>query len=416
MAMKTIFEGKPERGSLEHLEAARGGKNTPYCNTGGYENLGNISNLHNPSFDNQNSSSNNNVNVTAIDWLRMTVTDLDGFNGAMGDIADEGGILDSADMKIHWTEKGMHGYSESASIMIWKDSDYLTVGHIAKADQGQNKGGLFELTGMGCKVLQIEYPDLWAELYNVLQYHDWRISRVDVALDLSGEYAKAHGYTVPKLFEQCVMHGLLQSDNLRNPNMKQAFNMAGDWSAFAVGSLTPAIYDPLKDCPAGLTAYIGKRASSDDFFRIYEKGKELLGKMAEPESIDRGWVRIEHEMSRKASGRNIPLDVMLRPDVYFCAGRSGVRAILNQLREHRAMLEAQSWQREQFKREKGLLLSRKIHWAKHTYGRLIRTLLDKGIDAQDIIDLLSREAGLKEFVFDILDGATVQADLLAVAA
>ena len=147
---------------------------------------------------------------------------------------------------------------------------------------------------------------------------------------------------------------------------------------------------------------------------MYEKGKELLGRMAEPEDIDRGWIRIEHEMSRKASGREIPLDVMIRPDHYFAANRGGVRAILDQLRQSRELEQAQQWQREQFQKEKGLLLSKKIHWARHSYGRLFRTLTEQGIEPQEIIDWLSRTDGLKEFVFDLEPEPA--RDLLEVAA
>lgn len=372
----------------------------PYCNTGGYEDFHKISNLEKSP---QRTPAVDDINVTAIDWLRVTCTDLEAFAATLSDLTGGHGILDNADMQVHWTDKGMHGYDTSASILIWKDNDYLTVGHIAQADSGRNRGGLFELTGTGCKVLQLEYPTLWLELFDLLQYHEWRISRVDVALDLSGDYAREHGYTVPKLFAQAVNDGLFQSDRLRNPNMKQSFSMAGDWSPLAVGNLTPETYDPLQHCPGGLTAYVGNRKTADDFFRVYEKGKELLGAMAEPENIDRGWVRIEHEMSRKASGREIPLDVMVRPDAYFAANRAGVRAILDQLREHQTLQAAKEWQREQFKREKSLLLSKKVHWARHSYGRLLRTLLEQGMDAQDIIDWLSRTQGLKEFVFDLTD-------------
>ncbi|MBJ6609977.1 MAG: replication initiation factor domain-containing protein [Candidatus Thiothrix moscowensis] len=372
----------------------------PYCNTGGYEDFQKISNLEKSP---QRTPAVDDINVTAVDWLRVTCTDLDAFAATLSDLTGGHGLLDNADMQVHWTDKGMHGYDTSASILIWKDNDYLTVGHIAQADSGRNRGGLFELTGTGCKVLQLEYPTLWLELFDLLQYHEWRISRVDVALDLSGDYAREHGYTVPKLFAQAVNDGLFQSDRLRNPNMKQSFSMAGDWSPLAVGNLTPETYDPLQHCPGGLTAYVGNRKTADDFFRVYEKGKELLGAMAEPENIDRGWMRIEHEMSRKASGREIPLDVMIRPDAYFAANRAGVRAILDQLREHQTLQAAKEWQREQFKREKSLLLSKKVHWARHSYGRLLRTLLEQGMDAQDIIEWLSRTQGLKEFVFDLTD-------------
>lgn len=403
------------------LVATLGAKPTPYCNTGGYEISKESNQLEKPAFNNQDS-------ITALDWLRLTTNDLKSYRETLGELTtslapgvvaqDEKctGILEEAGLQVHWTDKGMHGYDVSASIKIWKDNDYLTVGSIAYSEGGRNKGGLFELTGVGCKVLQLEYPALWLELYNVLMLTDWRISRVDIALDLSGDYAKEHGYTVPLLFKQAVNEGLFKSDAQRNPLMKQSTQPAGDWTPLLFGGISAETYDPLKDCPAGLTAYIGNRKSSDDFFRIYEKGKQLLGAMAEPESIDRGWVRIEHEMSRKASGRTIPLDVMLRPDEYFCAGRSNVRAIMEQLRAHRDLQAIQSWQRAQFKREKGLLLSKKVHWARHTYGRLLRTLQDKGLSDSEIVEKLSRTAGLKEFVFDLLEVSNPADDLLREAA
>jgi len=403
------------------LVATLGTKPTPYCNTGGYEISKESNQLEKPAFNNQDS-------ITALDWLRLTTNDLKSYRDTMSDLTinpERGvlsqddhctGILEEAGMQVHWTDKGMHGYDVSASIKIWKDNDYLTVGNIAYSEGGRNKGGLFELSGVGCKVLQLEYPALWLELYNVLLLAEWRISRVDIALDLSGDYAQEHGYSVPVLFKQAVNEGLFKADAQRNPLMKQSFQTAGDWSPLVCGNLSAETYDPLQHCTGGLTAYVGNRKSSDDFFRIYEKGKQLLGAMAEPESIDRGWVRIEHEMSRKASGRTIPLDVMLRPDEYFCAGRSNVRAIMEQLRAHRDLQAIQSWQRAQFKREKGLLLSKKVHWARHTYGRLLRTLQDKGLSDSEIVEKLSRTAGLKEFVFDLLEPSNPADDLLREAA
>lgn len=393
------------------LLAELGAKSPRISNTGGYEVSMENSQLEKPTFNDQDS-------ITALDWLRLTTNDLKNYRDTLNELTtspEHGvmahddqctGILEEAGMKVHWTDKGLHGYDVSASIKIWKDNDYLSVGHIAYSEAGQNKGGLFELSGVGCKVLQLEYPQLWLELYNVLLLADWRISRVDIALDLSGDYAKEHGYTVPLLFKQAKNEGLFKSDAQRNPLMKQTFQTAGDWSDLVCGNMSAEAYDPIKHCPAGLTAYIGNRKSSDDFFRIYEKGKQLLGAMAEPESVDRGWVRIEHEMSHKASGRKIPLDVMLRPDEYFCAGRAHVRCIMELLREHRDLQAIQSWQRAQFKREKGLLLSKKVHWAKHTYGRLLRTLQDKGFSDSEIIEKLSRTSGLKEFVFDLVAEST----------
>ena len=296
----------------------------------------------------------------------------------------------------------------------------MTVGNIAYSKEGQNQGGLFELTGTGCKILQVEYPALWLELYNLLAYHDWRVSRADVALDLLGAYCQEHGITVPKLFRDAKKNDLFKSDANKNPNMKAAIEPCGDWSDITVGEIKIDDYDPLQHCPAGLTMYVGSRKSSDDFFRVYEKGKEILGKQAEPESVDRGWIRIEHEMSRKASGRTIPLDVMIRPDEYFCAGRSNVRAIMEAIRKDRELKAIQCWQREQFKKEKSLLLSRKVHWARYTYGRTVKTMRDLNWSDADIVDALMREAGLKEFIPDLMsypvndsDGAETNHQLAA---
>ena len=227
--------------------------------------------------------------VTMVDWLRLTVNDLSAFKDTMGDLADEGGILSEAGMDVQWKQgKGLHGYSESASIVIWKDSDYMTVGSLAYSEQGQNKGGMFELTGAGCKVLQVEYPALWLELYNLLSYHDWRISRVDIALDLAGEYCRFHDYTVPKLMRDADENELFKSDLNKNPNFVPEIQQAGSWTKLMTGRITPDDYDPMVHCPGGLTFYVGSRSGSDDFFRVYEKGKEILGKQAEPESVDRG--------------------------------------------------------------------------------------------------------------------------------
>ena len=302
---------------------------------------------------------------------------------------------------VRWSEKGLHGYDQSAKLLIQRDNDNLTIGHIAIAEGGRNKGGLFELTGVGCKWFQLQHPELWLELYTLFVHFEWRISRADIALDLPGEYCIDKAYTVPSLYSEAINNGLFKSDKLRNPNMKQTSSIAGDWSSLLVGGVTPENYDPLQHCPAGLTAYIGSRKGSADFFRIYEKGKELLGAEAEPDSIERAWVRVEHEMTRKGTGREIPLDVMLRPDEYFAIDRSGVRDLMHEYRDSLSLERVQQVQLAQFQREKSLSISRKIHWAKHSYGRLFRTLQDQGLEVQKIIDWLTRSDGLKEFILDV---------------
>ncbi len=367
---------------------AQGAAYPPYCNTGGYG-------------SSEKNQAKNGLQITKIDWLRVTNTDLDNFIATMSEVDNSGGILDSANVIVRWSEKGLHGYDQSAKLLLQRDNDQLTIGHIAMAEAGRNKGGMMELTGVGCKWFQLQYPALWMELYSLFVEYEWRISRTDIALDLPGEYCQAQGYTVPSLFAEAVNHGLFRSDKLRNPNMQQSYSTAGDWSALIVGGIDPQGYDPIEHCPAGLTAYIGNRKSSADFFRIYEKGKELLGAEAEPDSIDRAWVRIEHEMSRKGSSRDVPLDVMLRPDEYFALNRSGVRQLMHDYRASLSLERVQQVQLAQFNKERSLSVAKKIYWAKHSYGRLFKTLQDEGITLQQIIAWLTRADGLQEFILDI---------------
>ena len=354
------------------------------------------------------------LNITKIDWLRLTNTDLQAFEHTMSEVEGNGGILSNAGIEVRWSEKGLHGYTQSAKLVIKRDNDTLTVGHIAMAETGSNEGGMFELTGVGCKLYQLQYPDLWLELYTLFQYFDWRISRTDIALDLPGQYCLDKGYTVPALFQQAVTNNLFKSEMNRNTKMKQSYSMAGDWSPLVVGGVDPEAYDPLKHCPAGLTAYVGSRKGSASFYRIYEKGKELLGAKAEPESIDRAWVRVEEEMTRK-NGRTIPLDIMLRPDEYFAINRPKARALMHEYRETLDLGQLEQAQLSQFKREKSLSVAKKVYWAKHSYGRLFRTLVDKGIDYAEIIDWLTRSDGLKECIFDIdeVEQTSISDDLVS---
>lgn len=372
-----------------HNESAKRSNLEGYCNTP-------------PSENPVSSESKDGLNITKIDWLRLTVTELEAFGQTLSELEGTGGILNSAGIQVRWSDKGLHGYTASAKLVIVRDNDTLVVGHIALAESGSNQGGLFELTGVGCKLFQIQYPDLWLELYNLFQFFEWRISRTDIALDLNGQYCLDKGYTVPVLFQQAVTDGLFKSAMNRNAKMKQSYSMAGDWSPLVVGGISPANYDPLKHCPAGLTAYIGSRNGSASFYRCYEKGKELLGAEAEPNSVDRAWIRVEEEMTRK-NGRTIPLDVMIRPDEYFAINRPKARALMHEYRQSLALDQIEQAQIAQFKKEKSLSVSKKVYWAKHSYGRLFRTLLDKGVDCAEIVEWLTRADGLKECIFDVGD-------------
>lgn len=365
------------------------------CNTGGQNNR-----VKNNQLNNQNVY-NPEANATTIDWLRVTVRDYKSFRASLIQLTE---LLGDADITLKRRGFGLYFYEQSATLNIWKDNQNLVVGNVCHTPEGKNEGGLFELSGVACDLLQTHYPLLWVKLYELLTLFNWSITRVDVALDLEGEYATQQGLTLPMILDRTVKDNLFASDFQKNPNTKLSYEPRGDWTDFISRNLQPSDYNPLKHCPAGLTLYVGSRKHSDDFFRTYEKGKEILGRMPEPENIDRGWVRIEHEMTRKSSNRVIPLEVMLNPDEYFCAGRSGIRQILDDLRTYRELKHQKDWRRELFTKKKLLKLSAKIHHAKRSYGRLVRTLLSLGFEEGLIIEKLTREVGLgdKDFILDIV--------------
>lgn len=72
---------------------------------------------------------------------------------------------------------------------------------------------------------------------------------------------------------------------------------------------------------AGRTVYVGKREKSDKFFRAYEKGFELAGKVAGMvvTAIDGHPVEDIYrcEVELKAESRPIPWEVVERRDQYF---------------------------------------------------------------------------------------------------
>ena len=335
--------------------------------------------------------------ICSIDWLRATTKEKSDFEGLMSDLE---GIFSEVGFEIVWRDKGLYGYSESANIVYTSGDDSKNVGHIGRSTKSGNTGGMLDLTGMACKTLQVEHPELWLELYSLLNYYEWRFTRLDVALDLTGEYALEHGLTVPSLYKSAVTDGLFRSENVCNPTQQQSFNTAGDWSPLLVGGITPESYDPRTNCAKGLTFYVGNRKSSDFYCRIYEKGKESAGGTT-PNSDDMGWIRIEVEWKRGGSNGVIPLDAMLRPDEYFCADRPKAREILDDLRKRAGLGQSQAWKKELFSKERTLLITKKMYWAKHSYGRLLRTLTDEGLTPDQIIDELMRETGLKEHIFDI---------------
>ena len=74
-----------------------------HCNTGGYG-------------TNEKKLIKSSFNITKVDWLRVTTTNLDNFKKTMSQVASENGTLSKAGIEVVWTKKGLYGYEKSAKL------------------------------------------------------------------------------------------------------------------------------------------------------------------------------------------------------------------------------------------------------------------------------------------------------------
>ena len=173
--------------------------------------------------------------------------------------------------------KGMNGYKLALPVTYQEDAEYKNLGFVAAG--GNNDTINLYLTGEACGCLQ---PSHWAKLYTwLLDKPSTKITRVDLAYD---DYDGIK--TVDDALELWA-DGAYHSVGLP-PTMCQH----GNWA---------------RPDGSGRTIEIGKR-SSGKMLRVYEKGKQLGCK-------DSPHVRWELELRKQ--GRNIPLDVLLRPGDYL---------------------------------------------------------------------------------------------------
>lgn len=345
--------------------------------------------------------------VTRLDYLRCTVNDFDNFDAAFNSIID---FCKNLDITCQEKDKGYLGYTNSISLNYWFDNSYVCVGHIAYSDIGNNKGGLIEFTGkcFDLAYSQHDHKTIISDLYYTLLVNNFRITRADIALDICSDLSDHLGITVPTLLRDGMDNGLFRS-KYSPRHINQSVAQSGDWSGFITGAITIDSYNPSKHCPNGLTAYFGNR-KSDNFWRIYEKGKQLAGNLDErdPSFFSgnyRNWIRVEREIKRGQSKKEIPLELITNTDSYFLGdGFDSLGKLVNAVFDWDSKdgsYPTASPRRRSIVRQAVLSISKKIYWAKQSYGRLIKTLHDLGIDNNDIFAMISRKSGLDEFLFDI---------------
>ena len=179
---------------------------------------------------------------------------------------------------------GMHFHKES--FVIGDKMGLFCIGH-------RNNRFLVSISGDGWLNAN---PDAAEKLHHFLnqlndQGGDVRISRVDIAADYYTE-----GPTHDE-FEEAYHRGEFVRQQ-RHINSKDA------WPNYQVYGCTHTN----RGLQAGITDAIGVR-TSDLYLRRYDKGRQL----GDPNSL---WVRVELEIKNKDT--MIPLEVLLRPETFFC--------------------------------------------------------------------------------------------------
>lgn len=180
---------------------------------------------------------------------------------------------------LHPRNSGMFGYRKSWDM-------YLNGQAIGVAACGAKNGGCYiSFTGAGTALLDM------AKVHQQIQYLPMiRITRVDLAFD---DYQGI--YSVDHAFDQWKLGNFKAKQGGINP--KSGWIMSD-------GTLTD---DGDVTYEGGRTFTVGKRINGK-MCRIYEKGKQQ-GK------VDSNWTRWEVELRSK--DREIPLDILLRPEDYF---------------------------------------------------------------------------------------------------
>lgn len=364
--------------------------------------------------------------LTKVDWITATFPEADHNDRLYNALFD---LCVDAGLSVHGRSKGMHCYTQSAAIQYHSDvsGTSTNVGHIAWGRQGL----MFELSGLGCEYVRSQFVDL----VNMIIFYSGRLTRLDLALDLSGDYCEAWGITVPTLLTRAKAGEF--ASKYAPEHAKQTIDLAGDWSDFVCGVLSTVDYSPADHCPKGLTAYVGGKTAENQLV-IYEKGKQLLGMVDKDQYLeysrklqtmrtaksrasiirkmetltynpdydhDRSWVRIERRIRRGSNKKDISLAMVLDPDGAFVSGFPGLQALYAGYREnvHAVYRDFEEYRAVGLDKHESLVMTRKVFWAKRQYGRLVKSMQNEGLTAGDIVELLTRADGLKEYIFDLLD-------------
>lgn len=305
-----------------------------------------------------------------------------------------------AGFDIYDTEKGMNGYSHCFALSMSGER----VGSFA-ADE--RMGGLFELTGAGCRLVQARWSE-WLKLMWSLNSLDFGITRMDVSTDFQGQQWSDYGVTVPELLYRATNENMfvLGSGSGARPSVAQF----GDWSGQNAGEWNKNNYDPSVHAPGGLTFNVGK-ASSANQFTAYEKTKEQLGKklVKTAEKVDLSHVRIERRFRRGTGDSKvvIPFNFAVSLDeafIYNCKGLEDFMSGYIDFTGGNGFIKKEGIALKRVGNYVKAKVLKKAYWLRVQGGKCVNTLLKVGFSADEIITMIvNPDKGISGFIDDITD-------------
>jgi DNA relaxase NicK len=190
--------------------------------------------------------------LVLVDWLTLTFRekDIDLHTVIIGNLYD---MLEESGISVIARSRGLYNYDNSAQLKIISDQGVdISVGNLAHSER---QGIMLELSGAGCAAMLSLMPDL----YVFAQVHAARITRLDLALDLSSDYCVNTGFTVPK-------QGMIAQEGGYSAQLgckKQSISTVGAWNDLLFGGVSCDDYDPLIHASGGLTLYVGSNTSAN---------------------------------------------------------------------------------------------------------------------------------------------------------
>jgi phage replication initiation protein len=191
-------------------------------------------------------------------------------------------------LKLEHLERGILGFQQASTINLGG----MPIGRMDFGGESQRDWVRVDITGKGC-----EWVQDWSMVQKVEEVPEAQIRRLDIALT-TWEGQVSHDSV-------CHAHKIGRFITRGRPPVMQQITSS--------------------DPRAGRTCYIGKREQSDKFMRCYEKGLELASK-AEARGLPGMLTHIDGhrvediyrcEVELKATGTDIPWEVIERRDQYF---------------------------------------------------------------------------------------------------